>query len=163
MALFGHERDISLFNHLNRELLDRIIEQKVGYYKIDLEATKSNVYGESDEKFYRDPVLITCLIERGDLASSQTPEGTVDVNKQIIVRFFKEHLIDANVVPEMGDIVLYNEDFFEVFNINENQFIVGKDPNYTYNDLNQFGNSLSIIITAKYVRPERFNINEQRL
>ena len=40
MALYGANRDISLFRHLNRELLNNIIEQKVGYYKIILDNKK---------------------------------------------------------------------------------------------------------------------------
>ena len=66
MALYGANRDVSLFRHLNRELLNNIIEQKVGYYKINLEKSQANIYGESSKKYYNDPVLINCLIERGD-------------------------------------------------------------------------------------------------
>jgi hypothetical protein len=34
MALFGGSRDISLFNTLNKELINDIIQTEVGYYKL---------------------------------------------------------------------------------------------------------------------------------
>ena len=37
MALFGGKRDISLFRHLNRELMGNVISQECAYYKLKLE------------------------------------------------------------------------------------------------------------------------------
>lgn len=163
MALFGSSRDISLFRHLNKELLDRIIEQRVGYYKIDLNKTKNNIYGESLDKYYNDPILVTCLIDRGDkvaVAADMTP--TID--KTLTVRFLRDTLVEINLVPEIGDVMLWNENYFEINNVNENQLIVGKDPSYSYeSSTDNFGTSLSIIVTANYVKPERFGIKQQRL
>ena len=164
MALFGENRDISLFRHLNRELINRIIEQKVGYYKLDLENTSNeiNVYGESAKKFYRDPVLVNALLERGDQQYSNTSNG-YDVTRNLVVRLLRDDLVEANLKPEVGDVILWNDDYFEVDSLNENQLIVGKDPSYSYDStVNNFGSSWSIILTAHYVRPERFAITEQR-
>ena len=59
MALFGEARDISLFRHINRELMGNIISQQVVYYKPDLVETVVNMYGEaSKEKFWHEPVLL---------------------------------------------------------------------------------------------------------
>lgn len=172
MPLFGGKRDISLFRHLNRELLNKIIEQKVGYYVLDLDKTKSNIYGESTEKFYKDPVLINCLIERGDREASNGDIG-IDIDRKIVVRFLRDDLagldittngFNYNIVPAIGDIILWNENYYEIDNVNENQLFVGKDPSYSYDSTtNGFGTSLSIIVTAIYVRPERFNLKQQRL
>ena len=35
MALYGGQRDISLFRHVNRELIGDIISQEVVYYKLN--------------------------------------------------------------------------------------------------------------------------------
>jgi hypothetical protein len=79
-------------------------------------------------------------------------------------RFFKDHLITANVVPEVGDIVMYNELYYEVDNVNENQKIVGKDPDYSYSEgLDQFGSSFGIILDAHYTSADRLGIQRQRL
>ena len=37
MALYGGQRDISLFRHVNRELISDIISQECVYYKYKLE------------------------------------------------------------------------------------------------------------------------------
>ena len=57
MALFGGSRDISLFRHLNRELMGNIITQQCAFYKFSLKETKTNIYGEAASgKFYMGPV-----------------------------------------------------------------------------------------------------------
>ena len=163
MALYGRNKDVLLFQGLNTELLHRIIEQQVGYYKPQLEDTPSNIYGEAQNKTWIGPVLLKCLLERGD----QTPVNDdfgVDRDRTLTARFFRKDLVDANVIPEIGDVLLWNEDYYEVDNLIENQLFVGKDPLYPYSDtVDDFGSSLSIIVECHYTRPERIGLKEQRL
>jgi len=178
MSLYGENRDVSLFRHLNRELINNIIEQKVGYYKLNLDKTQSNIYGESVTKTYNDPVLLNCLIERGD-TDPKTDELGMDVTRNMKFRFLRDDLagIDLstelgadgrgftyNIVPEVGDVILWNNDFYEVNNANENQLIVGKDPSYSYtSQTDGYGSSWSIILECFYIRPEKLGISQQRL
>ncbi len=165
MAYFGRSRDISMFSNINNELLGQVIEQKVGYYQVILDETPPNIYGESLSKKYSGPVLITCLLERGD-TTPLTDDFGMDVERKLTVRFFQPHLIKANVEPSIGDVILWNEDYYEVNNVNENQLVVGKDPLYAYTDENgvpDAGTSLSIILECFYVRPEKVGIRENRL
>jgi hypothetical protein len=178
MSLYGENRDVSLFRHLNRELLNNIIEQKVGYYKLNLDKTQANIYGESVKKTYNDPVLLNCLIERGDTAPL-TNELGMDITRTMKFRFLRDDLagIDLsteleadgkgftyNIVPEVGDVILWNNDFYEVNNANENQLIVGKDPSYSYaTQTDDYGSSWSIILECFYIRPEKLGITKERL
>jgi hypothetical protein len=164
-AMFGRARDIDMFSNINNELLGDIIEQKVGYYQVILDETPANIYGENQNKTFTGPVLINCLLERGDYVSSNDDFG-VDVNRPLTVRLFKPHLIKANVIPQIGDIILWNEDYYEVDTVNENQLVVGKDPNYAYKDTDgvpESGISLSIILTCHYTRPEKVGLREDRI
>ena len=122
MAMFGRSRDINLFLSVNNELLHNVISQQIGYYKVVLDETKSNLYGESTEKMYLGPILISCLIERGDFNSTVDDFGP-DINRTLKYRFLKNDLINANVVPEIGDVVMYNELYYEIDDVNQNQLI----------------------------------------
>lgn len=163
MALYGRNKDVLLFQGLNTELLHRIIEQQVGYYKPVLDDTPANIYGEAQNKTWLGPVLIKCLLDRGEQAVENNDFG-VDRNRPLTVRFFRKDLVDANVVPEIGDVILWNEDYYEVDNLVENQLVVGKDPSYPYSDtVDDFGSSHSIILTCHYTRPERVGLKEERM
>ena len=163
MALYGRNKDVLLFQGLNTELLHKIIEQQVGYYKPVLDNTPANLYGEAQNKTWLGPVLIKCLLDRGEQEVTNDDFG-VDRNRTLNVRFFRKDLVDANVVPEIGDAILWNEDYYEVDNLVENQLFVGKDPSYPYSDtVDNFGSSHSIILECHYTRPERLGIKEERI
>jgi len=163
MAMFGRQRDVQLFNSVNQELIHDIIEQLVGYYKVVLSETPANVYGEQQNKTYMGPVLLPCLLVRGG-TTSETDNFGPDTFRELEVRLWRDDCITANVVPEIGDIILWNNLYFEVDNVNENQLVVGKDPSYPYSDtVDTFGESHSIILTCHYTRPERVGLKEERM
>jgi hypothetical protein len=184
MSLFGTPRDISLMRHINRELVNNIIQQQVGYYKIDLTKTTSNMYGESNgSKIYYNPVLINCIVERTPPTWTTDSIGP-DISQDITVKFLRDDLagielstelpeggkgFSYGIVPEVGDIILWNNDYYDVDGTIENQLFVGKDPSYAYTDGNgntdnaNFGFSLSIIVNAHFTRNERLGITQDRL
>lgn len=163
MALFGTRRDIGTFRGISRELLEDVISQAVGYYKVKLSDTSVNMYGEATTKYYIGPVLINCLIERGDFDFSKETFG-VQVVRSVTFRFLKQHLEEANVMPEVGDIIMYDENYYHVGNVNENQLILGKDNDYAYQSgLENFGNSYSVILETHLTSPDVLGITENRL
>jgi len=169
MALFGSSRDISLFRYLNRELMSDIITQQCVYYKFKLNETKVNMYGEAaGSKFYYPPVIFNALISRSD-QSQPTSDLGVDFKWDLEFRFFRDDLVDANVIPEVGDIIMYNDAYWEVDNTNANQYFVGKDPDYPNNinplnpGLEDFGTNLSIICKTHYTPSDKVSISRERL
>jgi hypothetical protein len=168
MALFGSARDISVFRHINRELLGDIINQQVAFYKFKLNETISNIYGEaSGEKYYDGPILFNCLITRLDQQYADAPYG-VDFNWQIQAAFLRDDLVDARYVPEVGDILLYQENYYEINSIITNQLFVGKDPSYPNetNPLNpgleNYGYNVSIVVKAHVVPADKLGISRER-
>jgi len=158
MALFGGSRDICLFNTINKELINDIIQTEVGYYKFALEKTTANVYGESMGKMYYEPVRIACLINREDQSWSSDDFGS-DVNQTLNFRFLREGLVDINLVSEVGDILLFRNNFYEVDTKIENDLILGKDPDYAISTgATDFGNNHSIILNAHLSRVEKLNL-----
>jgi hypothetical protein len=172
MALYGEARDISMFRHINRELMGNIISQQCVIYKYDLLDTKVNIYGEaSEEKYYHPPVILYCLIER-DPQSYPDSELGVDFSWNIIFKFLRDDLVTANVVPEVGDIIMYQNGYYEIDSTNANQYFVGKNPDYPNkddggnnpleNDLENFGYNVSIICNTHNVPADKVGITKER-
>lgn len=179
MSLFGTARDASLVRHIGRELVNNIIEQQVGYYKINLAQTTTNMYGEANgSKIYYDPVLINCIIERTPQTWTTDSFGP-DVKQDLTVRFLRDDLAGISlseelsgggkgfiygIVPEVGDVMVWQNNYYEVDGTIENQLFVGKDPGYSYSsDNDNFGSSISIIVNAHYTRVEKLGIEKDRL
>lgn len=157
MPLFGGSRDISLFRTMNKELIDDIIQTEIGYYKFVLPDSETNIYGEAEKKVYYEPLLIPCLINKEDQSWSESDFGP-DMTQQMTFSFLRATLVEKNLVPEIGDIVLFNNDYFEFTSIVENQFFAGKNPDYSMNeDTDEFGVSMSIICKASKSRIEVLN------
>ena len=158
MALFGGSRDISLFHSMNKELINDIIQTEVAYYKFALEQTAINVYGEAPGKNYFEPLKIACLIERSDQTWSSDDFGS-DINQSIGFRFLKKELKSINLYPEIGDILLFRNNFYEVDNRTENQLVLGRDPDYSIStETTDHGESFSILLNANISRVEKLNL-----
>lgn len=168
MALFGGQRDINLFNTVNRELMGDIITQQCAIYKYNLTQTRVNIYGEATSgRHLEGPFLFNALIARQDQEYPESDLG-VDFKWGVEFRFLRQDLVDANVVPEVGDIILYQNGYYEVNNTNSNQYFVGKNPDYP-NDpnplnpgLDKFGASISIICNTNYMPGDLLGITRER-
>ena len=192
MALFGTQRDVSLFRHMSRELMGDIITEQCAYYKYKLEETKVNLYGEAaHEKYYMGPVLLNVLVERTDNVYPETDLGT-DFDKEVQFSFLRDDLLGKNedfngdgmsytdttaeygadLVPQVGDIIMYNEGYYEVHEAIANQFFVGKNPDYPNNpnpinaplngDLSNYGSNISIICKSHYVQADKLGLTQAR-
>ena len=158
MALFGKSRDISLFHNINGELIKDIIQTEIAYYKFALERTKVNVYGEAPGKNYYEPMKIACLIDRQDQSWSSDTFGP-DVNQTIDFRFLKQELLNINLIPQVGDILLFRNNFYEVDTKIENQLIMGRDKDYAMStETIDFGESFSVLVSAHISRVEKLNL-----
>lgn len=159
--LFGSSRDFDLLVNINRELLKDVVEQEILYYKISLEDTISNLYGEALDKTYWSPLLLNCLITRGDQVITSDDFGP-DLSREASFAFIRQDLEDVSVVPEVGDILVWHEDYYEVDTVRENQLFVGRDKTYNLNQYgSRFGSSLSIIVDCHQTRRERTGITHQ--
>ena len=169
MALFGSSRDLDFVLKVSGELLDDIISQEVDYYKLSLPDTKStdssNLYGEaSAQKTYFTAVRLTCLVDRtSGFMSMADDQFGVDVNANYTFNFLRSKLEDISLVPQIGDVIEDRGRYFEVDNINEIQFFLGKDKDYGKSVGQEFGRNLSIQITTHLARIARLQITKARL
>ena len=109
-------------------------------------------------KVYYEPMKIACLIDREDEAWSSDEFGS-DLNQSIGFSFLKNELKDINLTPEVGDIILFRNNFYEVDSKIENQLVLGRDPDYALStETVTHGDSFSIILNAHMSRVEKLNL-----
>lgn len=164
MSIFGSRKDFNLFRGVARELISNVVEQVVGYYKISLEDTTANIYGESSNKVFNDPIKLNCLVTRGDQAISSNDFGQ-DMNRDASFAFLKDDMVDGELMSEVGDIIYWQGDYYEVDTVRENQLFFGKDNDYneieSYHE--KYGASVSIICDAHLTRIDKLGIEEARI
>jgi len=154
MALFGSARDVSFISRINKELINDIIDTEIAYYKLVKSENKLNVYGENiDGLYFYNPVLIPTLITREDPDFNEEDHGQ-DFEQTINFGFLRDTLIDINVVPEIGDIIEHNLQYYEIDNVFDNQFFAGKNPDTAYTG-EGFGMNISIIVNGHLTRKSR--------
>lgn len=160
MALFGGQRDISLFRGINKELIHRWIDTEVLIYKLDLVSTTTNLYDETDNKVYSEAKLIYCLANVEDQQWNSEDYGS-DVTQNSTFAFLRDDLVANNVPVEIGDVIEYRSRFFEIDSIVENQNFVGKNPDNWFGG-DSHGYNVSIICNAHMTRQSKVNVVKTR-
>ena len=128
MARFALSRDIKFFESIARELVDVVVETSVVLYKLIIEDSKTNLYGESLNKTYYQGLECTAMIERESSTTDYEGFGA-DKNQLVEFRFNRFTLEEKGFYPEVGDIVFHNNGYFEIDNIREDQLIGGQVDN----------------------------------
>lgn len=142
-------RDLKFIGSVNGELMGNIIQTIVWAYKICPEKTQTNIYGETDQtngKFYFPGIEITAIIDRGDITSEDANFGP-DREQTSVFKFREEMLKLCNFYPQIGDLILFNERYYEIDNPVQEQFLGGVSDK-----------SLSIICNTHYAKFSKINI-----
>ena len=125
MARFTLDRDIRFFEGISRELVDAVVTTAVVLYKLVIENSKTNLYGESLSKTYYSGVECNAMIERQDTTATYEGFGS-DQGQNVEFRFNRFSLKDTGFYPEIGDIIFHNDAYFEIDNVREDQLIGGR-------------------------------------
>ena len=151
-------KDLATIEKFNRELLgepnisdDGIIDQFVILYRTSVYETDTNMYGEASEgKVYKQGVKLPCIVDAADFDFNYDDFGA-DNRQSISFAFQRAYLVEVDLRPEIGDIMKWNDGYFEVDKFNENQLIGGN-----------FDNSHSIVVSAHLTRMPTTNLEEYR-
>ena len=151
-------KDLATIEKFNRELLgepnisdDGIIDQFVILYRVSVYETETNMYGEASEgKVYKQGVKLPCIVDASDFDFNYDDFGP-DNRQSVSFAFQRAYLVEVDLKPEIGDIMQWNDGYFEVDKFNENQLIGGN-----------FDNSHSIVVSATLVRRPTVNLEEYR-
>ena len=160
MPLFHGRRDAGLVHKFNMELVADIIDTEVAVYKLSIENTKTNLYNESDKKVYHSPVKTPALIAR-DVQAYEGTEFGQDYQQSCTFAFIREYLKQVDLFVEVGDVIEYNGEWWEVDQIQENQYFGGKNPDYSF-ATEKWGHNVSIVAMTHLTRRSRIHIEEFR-
>ena len=149
MPKFLLGRDIDFFKSIARELVDTVIENTVVLYKINLNETKVNIYGESLNKTWHPGVELYGLVDKDPEGVSYEGFGP-DATQSIIFKVDRGLCQERNVYPEIGDVIYYDDSYYEIDNTNEIQFVAGSPDN-----------NWSVVITAFEVSKSNLNIEKR--
>lgn len=165
MPLFGSRQDARLITSLTRELFHKYISNEVEVFKLALNETEINLYNESDKKVYYQPVRLFCNINKEDQTMNDVDTG-MDVAQTITFSFLRDDLIDLNIVLSEGDIIRFDQRYFEVDNTNSNQYFMGRnDETHLMTVENRdraFGSNISIVASTHLTRISNLNLVDQR-
>ena len=163
--LFGSGRDASFLRHINKELINQNIDTEVEYYKISMQDTRENLYGEAPQKVYYNPVKINCIIQKDDLEGVSDTAG-YDFNRNAVFAFLRDTLYDLNLYAQEGDIIRWDTEFFEIDMVSVNQYWTGRNPDtvpaVTSGETSLHGYNVAIICTAHLTRLSKVNIIQPR-
>ena len=149
MPKFISERDVAFFKGLAREVVDDIVQNAIVLFKINLNETKVNLYGESINKTWHPGVQLYALINKETETSTYEGFGS-DTMQNIEFRLDRFMCEEKNSYPEIGDIIYFDSSYYEIDNTNEVQFVGGQ----TYNNF-------SIVCSTFMVNSSALNIEER--
>lgn len=143
------QRDLNLINSFNAELMGNIVEDLVTVFKVAPNETLTNIYGEtspSTGKWYEPGILISCFTERPDMTTDYDDFGP-NREQTHAFKLREKMCIQLNFYPEIGDICYWNNRYYEVDNIVQEQLLGGQEDK-----------SHSIIMNTHYTKLSTLNI-----
>ena len=149
MPKFVLARDIEFFRSISRELVDTVIQTAIVLFKVNVYDSKVNIYGESLNKTWYPGVEMYCIIDKEPEGISYEGFGP-DSSQTITFKLDKLTCEEKGIYPEIGDMIYFDQSYYEIDNTNEVQFLGG-----------QPANNYSIVCTAFMSRKSDLNIEER--
>lgn len=127
MPLFATSRDAKLLKHFWKEKQITFDTIEVDIYKLALSETEVNLYGESAKKVYYNPVRFYCTPTKEQMDTIDV-DTNIDVTQTVSFFFLRDLLVDKDYVIEEGDIIKFDEKYYEVDNTRSTNYWGGRNP-----------------------------------
>lgn len=118
--------DFNTVQLIQQELVNIIVDTPVILYKLNQRLTKTNTYDEAPDRVYYNGVLIPCLYERAERQVIDGPQ-TIDTAQAANFRFLRYECQIRNIYPEIGDVIFFDQQYYEIERTVENQLWAGQD------------------------------------
>ena len=160
MSLFGKPQDIAFIRGINRELINDVLDIAVDIYKPHIASSRENIYGETVKKVYQTAVRVKCMLEVED--QEWTGGDILDVNQKATYSFLRHELRDhANLVLEVGDIIHWNDIYWDIDSVVQNKLLFGKDPDFDKSE-SDTGDNFAVICATHQTRRDKVSIEKVR-
>ena len=165
MALYGSRRDASFVRSVNKEVVSKHVDTEVEVYKISAEHTQENIYNESKRKVYYDPIVVPAMIDR-DVHQIINNSDMLDFSRNASFAFLRDTLKDLNLFIEEGDVILWDNEYYELKNVYDDQLWAGRNPDtllgYIREEILEFGYSVSVVGIGHTIRENNLNLVSTR-
>lgn len=125
MPKFISERDFAFFKSIDKELVYDIVDTYILLFQLMIVQSETNIYGENINKTYKEAVKLHGIITRSGTEADEKDYGS-DVKQTLDIGISLDTLKDAEILPVPGDIMFWNNNYYEIHNTNENQYIAGR-------------------------------------
>lgn len=127
--LFVTPREVNFFNHISKELIQRIVSQRVIYYSVSEEHTKTHkLYEEAIRKTVFTPVEVNALVLYENPVQTST-QFTIDTIYSVEVYFHMHELEERKLIPREGDFVKFGNILYEIEKLTRPQIVYGQMNN----------------------------------
>lgn len=124
---FTNPADYATMLKINTELINTVVDIPVVLYKVQQELSETNSYGEATKKTWYKGVSIPCLMKREQqTTNSDENMRTINVEQPSEFYFLRQALDQRSIYPEIGDIIWFDQQYYEIDNTNEIQLWAGR-------------------------------------
>lgn len=123
--LFITDRELNLISDITKEVIKDIVGQKIYYYPLSEIKTRTHeLYNESPEKIYDNPIEINALVEIPNADTRTTLFGPERLAKLNVFIHFRD-MVDRGINITIGDFIRYGERVYEISKYSQMKTIYG--------------------------------------
>lgn len=113
-----------MIQQYNEEFVEEVVEVTVRFFKMDVDRTQVTFRGETapQGKEYTRVVEMDTLVVPED-QQTDDQEYTYDVDRRANFGFQRERLKEKEFYPQRGDLIEWDEEFFEIENVVDNELL----------------------------------------
>lgn len=123
MPMYFSEMDINTLKSISEELVQKVMDVDVLFFKLNPQKMQTNIYGEAKKKSfsYHPAIQVKGLVQHNPQELGYAESVTYKNNTTF--KFLISTLQKHNLYPEIGDIIGWNKLFWEITKVTQQQLI----------------------------------------